>query len=94
MVDSFNISLLNTGKHQADVVETNPTLLPGGHWLKLVPQEPLLIGEYALVEVLDAKSINLGVWDFGIHPQAPENRDLIQPEKRRPATLAPRRPQD
>lgn len=38
------------------------------------------------MEVLDAKRINLGVWDFGVHPAAPESRDAIKPEaKRRPS---------
>jgi hypothetical protein len=31
--------------------------------------------------------VNLSVWDFGVHPTAPENRDVIRPEKRRPASL-------
>ena len=87
---SFNIAQLGTGKHQEDVFEADQTVMPGGHWLKVVPAEPLLVGEYALVEILDGKSINLGVWDFGIHPTAPENRDVLKPEKRRPATLGKR----
>ncbi len=92
VVASFDINALGTAKHQEDVVETTPTVLPGGHWLKLVPAEQLLIGEYALMEVLGEKEVNLGVWDFGIHPTAPENRDLIKPETRRPATLDRRPP--
>ena len=87
VVASFNIAQLGTGKRQEDVTEVDATELPGGHWVKLVPREQLLIGEYALVEVLGDKEINLGVWEFGVHPTAPENRDLIQPEKRRPGTL-------
>lgn len=87
---SFNIGALGTGKHQEDVFETILTLLPGGHWMKVTPKEQLLVGEYALVEILDEKSINLGVWDFGIHPQAPENRDVIKPEKKRAVTLGKR----
>ena len=87
---SFNMAALGTSKHQEDVFETNVTVLPGGHWMKVVPQEQLLVGEYALVELLDEKSINLGVWDFGVHPQAPENRDVLKPEKKRPATLEKR----
>ncbi len=84
---SFNLSLLGSGRRQEDVFETDVTVLPGGHWMKVTPKEPLLVGEYALVEILDDKSINLNVWDFGVHPQAPENRDLIKPEKPRPVTL-------
>jgi hypothetical protein len=87
---SFNMLQLGTGKRQENVIETDQTVLPGGHWMKIVPQESLLVGEYALVEVLDAKSLNLGVWDFGIHPTAPENRDVLRPQKRRPVTLEKR----
>jgi hypothetical protein len=87
---SFNMSLLGSGKRQENVFETNLTVLPGGHWMKIVPQESLLIGEYALVEILDDKSINLNVWDFGIHPSEPENRDVLKPEKKRPVTLEKR----
>ena len=83
VVPSFEIAALGTDKRQEDVFETTGTVLPGGHWLKVVPQESLLIGEYALVEVLGAKAINQGVWDFGVHPTAPENRDLIVAEKKR-----------
>jgi hypothetical protein len=87
---SFNVQQLGTGKRQEDVFETDQTVLPGGHWMKIVPHETLLVGEYALVEVLDAKSLNLGVWDFGIHPTAPENRDVLKPEKKRPVRLEKR----
>ena len=87
---SFNLAALGTGKPQEDVFETTVTTLPGGHWVKVVPKEQLLVGEYALVEILDDKSVNLNVWDFGIHPQAPENRDTLKPEKKRPVTLEKR----
>jgi hypothetical protein len=87
---SFNIGALGTGKQQEDVFETIVSVLPGGHWMKVTPREQLLVGEYALVEILDEKSINLGVWDFGIHPQAPENRDVLKPEKKRAVTLEKR----
>ena len=29
----------------------------------------------------------MGVWDFGVHPVAPENRDVIKPQPKRPVTL-------
>jgi hypothetical protein len=91
VVTSFQIGLLGQRK-QEDVTETTVTVLPGGHWAKIVPKENLLFGEYALVEVLGEKEINLGVWDFGVHPTAPENRDVVLPEKKRPVELERRRP--
>jgi len=92
VVASFQIGLLGSGRLQEDVVETTTEMLPGGHWMKITPARPLDFGEYALMEVISDKSVNLGVWDFGVHPVAPENRDAIKPEPRRPVTLERRRP--
>jgi hypothetical protein len=85
---SFNIGVLGGGvKQQEDVIEMASEVLPGGHWMKLTPKRPLDFGEYALMEVVSENEINLGVWDFGVHPVAPENRDAIKPEPKRPVTL-------
>lgn len=86
VVTSFNINMLGSAKREADVVQTTAIRLPSGHWLKITPAEPLTFGEYALMEVLDARNVNLSVWDFGVHPTAGENRDAILPE-------APRAPE-
>jgi hypothetical protein len=84
VVASFNLGILGTGtKRQEDVVETTTELLPGGHWMKLTPKKPLDFGEYALMEVLSDREVNLGVWDFGVHPVAPENRDVLKPVPKR-----------
>ena len=91
VVTTFSIGLLGGAKRQSDVVETTKTLLPGEHWLKIVPKQPLLMGEYALMEVLDDRTVNTGVWDFGVHPTAEANRDAILPEARHAPVLAPRR---
>ncbi len=93
VVTSFSLGLLGTARRQADVIETTRTLTAGGHWLKIVPMEPLAFGEYALMEVLDDRTVNTGVWDFGVRPTAGPNRDAILPEERRTPTLAPRRSQ-
>jgi hypothetical protein len=60
------------------------TASPLGDWVKLTPSEPLPPGEYAVVELLDKKQINLFVWDFGVNPAAPQNASAWipkQPEK-------------
>ena len=84
---SFNIGMLGSQKTQEDVVETTTEMLPGGHWMKVTPKRPLDFGEYALMEVISDREVNLGVWDFGVHPVAPENRDVIKPQPKRPVTL-------
>jgi hypothetical protein len=89
---SFNIGALGGQKTQQDVVETKTELMPGGHWMKVTPVRPLDFGEYALMEVVSDREVNLGVWDFGVHPVAPENRDVIKPEPKRPVTLERRGP--
>jgi hypothetical protein len=89
---SFNIGMLGGQKTQEDVVETTTELLPGGQWMKVTPKKPLDFGEYALMEVISDKEINMGVWDFGVHPVAAENRDVIKPEPKRPPTLERRGP--
>jgi hypothetical protein len=80
-------------KQQQDVVETTTELLPGGHWMKLTPKKALDFGEYALMEIVSEKEVNLGVWDFGVHPVAPENKDAIKAQPKRPITLERRVPQ-
>lgn len=92
-IASFRIGLLGTDQTQEDVVETTSEVLPGGHWMKLTPKQSLDFGEYALMEVISDRVVNLSVWDFGVHPVAPENRDVIKPEPKRPLTLERRRPE-
>jgi len=86
ILNSFRIKLLGS-KPQPDVVEVHTQTLPGGHWLKLTPDNPLEPGEYALVEVLSGHEVNLGIWDFGIHPAAHDNAEAIRPEPKRPVAL-------
>jgi hypothetical protein len=64
-------------------VPTKAEILPGKHWMKLTPKEPLDIGEYALMEILQPGMVNLDVWDFGVSPNAPENAHVITPVKDR-----------
>jgi hypothetical protein len=92
IVASFKISALGGVQRDEDVVETTAEILPGGHWMKLTPKQNLTFGEYALMEVLSDREVNLGVWDFGVHPTAPANRDAILPQPKRPFALTPRKP--
>ena len=93
VISSFNLEALDDGKQVEDVIDTKKETLRGGHWMKLTPTRPLDIGEYVLMEVLSEKEINLGVWDFGVHPTAPENRDVLKPEPKKRLDLERRRPE-
>jgi hypothetical protein len=90
IIASFKITIAGQVSRQEDVMETTSELLPGGHWMKLTPKQPLLPGEYALMEIISPKVVNLGVWDFGIHPDAPQNADVVLPVERKPLTLQKR----
>jgi hypothetical protein len=92
VVSSFKLNLLGGARRQEDVVETATELLPGGHWMKITPHDRLEFGEYALMEVISDHEVNLGVWDFGIHPVAPDNPDALKPQPRRSPSLERRRP--
>jgi len=91
IVDSLRIAWLGTGRTQRDIIEMKAEVLPGGHWMKLTPLQPLDFGEYALIEILGANAVNLDVWDFGIHSDAPENVEAIRAEERRSPSLERRR---
>ena len=90
VVDSFRIAWLGTNRRQPDVIELREEPQPGGRWLKLTPEQPLEFGEYALVEVLSQQAVNLDVWDFGIHPDAPENVEAIRQQPKVPIELRDR----
>jgi hypothetical protein len=79
VVAAMNISMLGKVSHSEDMVETNTQIMPGNHWMKVVPKEPLSFGEYALMEVLSPQEVNLDVWDFGVDPPSPENKNALSP---------------
>ncbi len=75
-IASLNYSLTGKPSENADAVPTTATRVGAGPWIKLAPNAPLDPGQYALVERLNNKEINMDVWDFGVKPGAPENHAL------------------
>jgi hypothetical protein len=78
-VADLKISLLGSMKEQRNVI---PTIVEavGTDWVKVTPTKPLGPGEYALVEMLTPKQMNLYVWDFGVNPAAPANPTAWKPQ--------------
>jgi hypothetical protein len=62
-----------------DTVSTKVDVLPGKHWLHIVPQQTLTIGEYALVEIISPSDISESVWDFRVDPRLGDNTGSIGP---------------
>jgi len=65
------------GEHSVALTETTKEILPGGRWMKVTPRGTLLMGQYALVEVLSPRQVNLDVWAFGVDPRAEENKGTV-----------------
>lgn len=82
VVSGVKVSIGGKVSQSEDVMPTTAQILPGKHWLKLVPAQPLTIGDYALIEVLAPGEVNLAVWDFRIDPQGPDNKNAIMPLQR------------
>ena len=79
IVGAIHISPTGTLTQDEDVMAAKVEVLPGKHWLKITPDKPLLIGEYALVEILSASDINQSIWDFRVDPQLGDNVGSIGP---------------
>jgi hypothetical protein len=62
-----------------NIVPTKVEVLPGKHWLKVTPAQPLTIGDYALVEILSPTDINQTVWDFRVNPTLGDNTGSLTP---------------
>lgn len=83
VVSNLKIALTGHLKEQRDVMDTTSTAI-SKDWLKVVPAQPLEPGEYALIEMLNAKQMNLYVWDFGVDPNAPANATAWRPAPVKP----------
>jgi hypothetical protein len=74
-----NVTLNELGRQSENVTETTTTVLPGRHWMKVVPKQKLTVGQYALMELIGSREANLSVWDFAIDPQSGDNLNAILP---------------
>ena len=74
-----NVTLGQVGHQSENVTETTTTVMPGGHWMKVVPKQKLTVGQYALMELLSPREANISVWDFAVDPQSGDNLNTIVP---------------
>jgi hypothetical protein len=79
IVGAIHVSPTGTVTQDENVIPAKVEVLPGKHWLKITPNDPLTIGEYALVEILSASDINQSVWDFRIDPRLGDNEGSMGP---------------
>jgi hypothetical protein len=79
VVGNLSIAVYGKISQKENWIPTSST--PLGDWVKVTPAEPLRPGEYALVEMLDKKQVNIYVWDFGVNPDAPANAKTWVPKQ-------------
>lgn len=79
VVGKLNVAMYGKVSQKEVWIPVNTS--PLGEWVKLTPAEPLEPGEYAVVELLEKKQINLFVWDFGVNPAAPANPSAWTPKQ-------------
>jgi hypothetical protein len=85
VVSNLKIAIYGKVKEEQKYIKTTASPVSGG-WVKIVPAEPLTPGEYALIEMLSPKEMNLYVWDFGVNPTAPQNSSVWKPVKPPPVS--------
>ena len=79
LVGAIHIGVTGSVTQSENILPTRSEVLPGKHWLKIVPAQPLLFGEYALVEILPGNDINQSVWDFRVDPRLGDNPASLGP---------------
>ena len=79
IIGAIHVSPNGTVTQNEDVIPTKAEVMAGKHWLKLTPESPLAIGEYALVEILSASDISPSVWDFRVDPRTGDNPSSLGP---------------
>ncbi|MDR3754097.1 MAG: hypothetical protein P4K78_09625 [Terracidiphilus sp.] len=84
VVGAIKVGANGTVSQDEDTIPTKVETMPGNRWLRVTPQQKLLIGEYALVEIISPSDINESVWDFRVDPRSGDNPKSIGPILKQP----------
>ena len=79
IVGAVHVSANGTVTQDEDTIPAKSEVLPGNRWLRIVPQQTLTVGEYALVEIISPSDISQSVWDFRVDPRMGDNPGSIEP---------------
>jgi hypothetical protein len=79
IIGAIHVTAGGTVTQDENVIPAKVEVLAGKHWLKITPQDPLTIGEYALVEILSASDISQSAWDFRVDPRLGDNPGSLGP---------------
>ncbi len=88
VIGTLKIGIIGKVSQQESYIPNTVEKMPG-EWVKLTPAQPLAQGEYALIEMLGPKEMNVYVWDFGINGSAPENSGVWRAQPGHPASAEP-----
>jgi hypothetical protein len=83
IVGDLKVYITGKVKQEGNWIPTKVEPVSGG-WVKVAPAQPLAPGEYALIEMLSPREMNLYVWDFGVDPMAPANQTAWTPTQPKP----------
>jgi hypothetical protein len=78
LLGNLKVSMIGNVSQEGSYVKVEAEKLTGD-WIKIKPATPLAPGEYAVVEMLTPKEMNLYVWDFGVDPNAADNPTAWKP---------------
>jgi hypothetical protein len=84
VVGAIKVGPTGNVSQDEDTIPTKVETMPGKRWLRVTPQQKLLIGEYALVEIISPSDINESVWDFRVDPRQGDNPKSIGPILKQP----------